>query len=64
MKPRKEIEERKEILIKDKHTFIEFLKSIYKKDDFVEEKINEHIWKFEREIEILNWVLDEDDLPF
>ncbi len=51
-----------EELRNDDRKFSLFLADIYQ-DEGCDEKIQQHLWRIRRQIEILEWVLDED-LPF
>lgn len=46
----------------DHSKFSEFLSDIYKDND-CKKKIKKHTWRIRKQIDILNWVLD-DELPF
>lgn len=50
-------------LKKNEIIFIDFLKEIYN-DKKLQKKINKHLWRIRKEIEIIEEVLDSDILPF
>jgi hypothetical protein len=57
-----QIRDRKAELEKEKQMFYKFLTDAYGEKD-TEEKIEKHLWRINKQIEILEWVLDES-LPF
>ena len=62
LKTEKEIKEKIKELHEDVQKLNEFLKDIYEDED-AGKKIEAHTWRIRREMEILNWVLN-NDLPF
>ena len=56
------IKEKRSNLLEQKENFMDFLRDIYE-DKHLEDKMREHIWRIDRQIEILDWVLN-DELPF
>ena len=57
-----EIKEKKEELEKEKTMFYKFLNDVFE-DEKTAGEMNKHLWRICKQIEILNWVLD-DELPF
>lgn len=62
MRTIEEIKLRRDQLKADEKKFTEFLSSVYNDAD-AEEKINLHMWRIRKEIEVLNWITKEE-LPF
>lgn len=57
-----EIQKKKKELETERDMFQKFMRDIYN-DKKMEDRINVHLWRINREISILAWVTD-DDLPF
>ena len=57
-----EIKAKREELKKDNEKFREFIRDVFNGTILVEQ-MEEHLWRINRQIEILDWVLD-DELPF
>jgi hypothetical protein len=62
LRTKEEIEAKIRDLKKDEQQFINFLRDTYG-DKQCQHKIDVHVWRIRREIEILQWVLDQE-LPF
>lgn len=62
LKTEEEIKSKIADLKKDEQTFTQFLRDTYG-DKQCSHKIEIHTWRIKREIEILEWVLNEN-LPF
>ena len=58
MKTKEEINSKLDELKKDKEKFEEFMADVYNNDGQLKQKIKTHTWRIERQIEILEWVLD------
>ena len=62
LRTKEELEDKIKELEADRRKFTDFLRDTYG-DKQCSHKIEVHTWRIQREIDILNWVLDKD-LPF
>lgn len=62
LRTKEELENKVKELEKDERKFTEFLRDTYG-DKQCSHKIEMHMWRIRREIEIIKWVLDQE-LPF
>ncbi len=62
MKTEEQLKNKISELKADERKFAEFIKDVYNDVD-CENKIEVHLWKIRRQIEIINWVLN-NELPF
>jgi hypothetical protein len=60
---KEKIDEKLQELFKEKAMFNKFLDDIYGSDEPVRKSLQTHLWRVQREIDILKWVVN-DELPF
>lgn len=63
IKTKEEIQQKIKELQQDETKFTQFLRDTYG-DKQCSHKIEMHTWRIRREIEILNWVMNDSGLPF